>query len=74
MRRLGLSVAADLLPQIWRCVLATVAMALVLWAMGLGWRPMEMALLPVAIGVGAVVYAASLIVLWSVSGRPAGPG
>lgn len=73
MRRLRLSVAADLLPQIWRCVLATAAMAAALALAGFGWRPIDLVWLPVAIALGAAVYGLTLMLLWLVCGRPAGP-
>ncbi|GAC1342074.1 MAG: lipopolysaccharide biosynthesis protein [Acetobacteraceae bacterium] len=76
MRNLRLAVWTDLVPQVWRCVLATVAMAAVLWCTGLGWQSSS---LPPAIGLlgaaalGTVVYAAALGLLWLAAGRPAGP-
>lgn len=73
MRRLGLSLWSDLLPQVARCVLASGAMALALWGAGLGWRDMDLILLPVAIGFGAVCYAAALFGCWQLAGRPPGP-
>jgi hypothetical protein len=73
MRRLRLSANADLLPQIWRCVVATGAMAAVLWQTGLGWVTMDLTRLPLAVAAGALVYGAALFGLWGSTGRPAGP-
>ncbi len=73
MRRLNLSLFADLMPQVWRCVLATAAMAGAMWMAGLGWRAMGVIWLPVAILLGAAVYGLALLGLWALAGRPAGP-
>ncbi len=73
MRRLHLSPVRDLLPQIWRCVLATAVMAAALWGAGLGWREVSLPLLAAAVGLGAVVYGAVLVLLWIACGRPSGP-
>jgi lipopolysaccharide exporter len=73
MRRLHLSLPRDLLPQIWRCVLATAGMAAVLWATGLGWREMATPFLIAAVALGAATYGAALAGLWILAGRPAGP-
>jgi len=73
MRRLGLSALRDLVPQIWRVVLATAVMAGALWGTGLGWRDMGIPLMVVAILLGVIVYGAALALLWFMAGRPPGP-
>lgn len=73
MRRLHLSLRRDLLPQMWRCLLATAVMAGVLWAAGLGWQQTSAPLLAAAVALGAVAYGAALAGLWLLAGRPAGP-
>ncbi len=73
MRRLRLSLAADLLPQVWRGVLATSAMAASLWFAGLGWRAIGPIWLVSAILLGAGVYGVALLLLWAMAGRPPGP-
>ncbi len=76
MRRLGLSLGADMLPQLWRCLAATTVMAGVLWQAGLGWR-MAAAPPPLAlaegVALGAVAYGATLLGLFVASGQPDGP-
>ena len=72
LRRLHLSVWRDLLPTIWRPIVATGAMAAVLLAAGLGWQPLPLALLPVAIAIGGAAYGLCLLALWLAVGRPAG--
>jgi len=73
MRRLHLSPARDLLPQMWRCLLATGAMGASLWGAGLGWTVFPAAWLPAAVALGAGVYLFLLAALWWIAGRPAGP-
>lgn len=72
MRRLGLPLGS-LGPRLWRCVLATAAMAVVLWRSGLGWQPTGLVAMAAAIALGAATYALALLGLWLLSGRPAGP-
>ena len=71
MRRLDLPLRR-LGPLMWRCVVATAAMAAVLTASGLGWRSMSVQAMAGTIVLGAVVYAGVLLVSWLVAGRPAG--
>ena len=72
MRRLHLPPFA-LLPLLWRCVLATVVMAVSLWSAGLGWSDSSVLKLAVAVPLGAIAYAAALFALWLLAGRPDGP-
>lgn len=70
---------ADLTVRVWRSVLATAAMAGVLWWSGLSWNgappvtlwdcAIEMA---AAAALGATVYIGVVLALWQASGRPAG--
>jgi PST family polysaccharide transporter len=68
-----------LLGDVWRCFAATAAMALALWAAGLGWAPAghgsaaALATLLRAVPLGAAVYLAVLLGLWLAMRRPAGP-
>ncbi|MDR3534923.1 MAG: lipopolysaccharide biosynthesis protein [Acetobacteraceae bacterium] len=68
----------DLLRGIWRCVLATVAMALVLVAQGIGWAaapPTAWAACGViaqGVATGAATYGAVLLAAWWLSGQPRG--
>jgi lipopolysaccharide exporter len=77
LRRFGLRVS-DLIRHTWRCLLATVAMALVLYMTGLGWHRASgdsIALLTrllVAVSAGAAIYIAVLALAWVAVGRPAG--
>ena len=76
MQSLRLKLFGDLLPLVWRCLVATAVMAAALWGAGFGWRPATgpAALAgaeAVVLGVGAYVLA--LAGLWAASGRPAGP-
>ncbi len=77
LRRFGLR-ARDLLRHTWRCLLATAAMTAVMAGFGLGWAtvdgsPLRLAAnLSLACGVGAFVYAATLLALWTLAGRPRG--
>lgn len=76
MRSLRLSLLHDLVPQIYRCVLATVAMGAALFAAGLGWRPANgppAILLAGGVGFGVTVYVLVLAGLWLAAGRPPGP-
>ena len=73
MRRLGLSPVCGLGPLMWRCVIATAAMAGVLWWSGLGWQGIGVLGMIGAIAVGAVSYGLVLLGLWLVCGRPVGP-
>ena len=74
-RRFGIGAGA-LAGQVWRPLVATAAMATVLWTTGLGWLPTgpENALgaLLAGGGVGAVVFVAVLPIAWIAAGRPAG--
>jgi O-antigen/teichoic acid export membrane protein len=69
----------DLLSRIWRCLMATAAMAAVLASSGLGWSTNSTTIganlwqLFVASFAGAAVYVIALLGLWFVSGRPNGP-
>ena len=76
MRSLRVSFKSDLVPQVWRCLLATAAMAAALWATGLGWQPVLGPAAMVAgetVIVGAAAYLLTLALLWLLAGRPAGP-
>ena len=70
--------AIDLLRTTWRSILATVVMALVVVAEGIGWAPPASGNLPLATDLltaassGAVVYCAVLLTAWRLSGRPDG--
>jgi lipopolysaccharide exporter len=74
-RRFGIGAGA-LAEQVWRPLIATVAMAAVLWATGLGWVPTEagngLVALLAGVGVGAIVYLAVLLTVWLAAGRPVG--
>jgi lipopolysaccharide exporter len=74
-RRFGIGAGA-LAEQVWRPLVATAAMAAVLWASGLGWVPTEqgngLGALVAGVGVGAIVFAAVLPTLWLLAGRPVG--
>jgi O-antigen/teichoic acid export membrane protein len=62
----------------WRCVAASAVMGFVVWAIGLGWAPLPGSAMATglqllqAIAAGVSVYAATLLLLWLASGRPAG--
>ena len=77
MRRLKLRIRA-VLGSVARPAGAVAIMAMTLASMGLGWtdwdggNPALASNLGLAVGSGAVVYAASLMGLWFVMGRPAG--
>lgn len=68
-----------LLGDVWRSIAATAAMALVLWAAGFGWVPLEggaaaaLADLARAVPLGAAVYLAVLLGLWLAMRAPPGP-
>jgi O-antigen/teichoic acid export membrane protein len=68
-----------LLRRVWRCLLATSAMAAYLMLSGYGWEPSvpqlgyDVSHLFVACGSGGIVYTVVLLGLWLVSGRPSGP-
>jgi O-antigen/teichoic acid export membrane protein len=70
--------AVDLLHGVWRCVIATVAMAAGVWWEGLGWTAAAGTsfdlLYSMALGSasGAAIYIAVLLLTWWVSGRPRG--
>src|SRR5206468_6496493 len=49
MRRMRVSAWGDFVPQVWRSVAATLVMAWVLWAAGLGWRDTGVGLLVPAV-------------------------
>jgi O-antigen/teichoic acid export membrane protein len=69
---------AAVLLRCWRPAAASAAMALVLWATGLGWAPVPadaaaaIRALAVGVGCGVVVYAAVATALWLACGRPEG--
>ena len=69
LRRFGIGFRG-LLAQVWRPVLATGAMGVVLWGFGLGWAPGDG--LVVGVVVGAGVFVAGLLGAWLLAGRPAG--
>lgn len=77
LRASGLS-ARELLPHAWRPPVATLAMVLTLWSLGLGWADMPdgaaAALFVLAVGAaaGAAAYALAIGALWVAAGRPAG--
>ncbi|MFC7541192.1 oligosaccharide flippase family protein [Siccirubricoccus deserti] len=76
-RMLRVRPGAVLLPC-WRPAAASAAMALVLWATGLGWAPVPtdaaaaIRALAAGVGCGVVVYAAIAAALWLACNRPAG--
>ena len=72
MRRLGLPIGR-LARLMWRCVVATGAMAAVLAGSGLGWRDTGLLAMVAAILLGAAVYGLALLTLWLGAGRPDGP-
>jgi O-antigen/teichoic acid export membrane protein len=69
----------DIISRIWRCLAASVAMAAALAFSGLGWAESAVTvaenirLLLLTSLAGAAVYAAALLGLWVLSGRPTGP-
>lgn len=69
----------DLLSRIWRCLVASLAMAVFLAASGLGWvnnQPnflVDLMQLLTASATGATVYTVVLLCLWFASGKPNGP-
>jgi lipopolysaccharide exporter len=69
----------DLLSRIWRCLMASAAMAVLLALSDLGWSTSSATIaanvwqLFAATFVGAAVYVITLLGLWFVSGRPNGP-
>lgn len=69
LRRFGIGFRG-LLAQVWRPVLATGAMGVVLWGFGLGWAPGDG--LVVGVVVGAGVFVVGLLGAWLLAGRPAG--
>ncbi len=76
MRSLGLSALRDVMPRVWRGVLATAVMAAVLAWTGLGWQvdPNGPVLaLAGAAAAGALTYGVALAGLWWAAGRPEGP-
>jgi O-antigen/teichoic acid export membrane protein len=82
LRQMRTSLFGDLVPRLWRCVLAVLAMAMGLSLLGIGWGADFEAALPGMsasfwlFGVsmlGAVIYASTLFGLWLLSGRPKGP-
>lgn len=80
MQRLRIS-WRRLLSRLWRSFLAVGLMTLVLDAAGLGWFNLHATASDAAlafqlleiIAIGALTYAASLLVLWLAAGRPDGP-
>lgn len=77
MHLLGIAPAA-LLARLWRPVTCATMMALVLWLTGLGWAAAPGSagdaahLLAACSALGAGIYAASVVALWWVQGRPPG--
>ena len=69
LRRFGIGFRG-LLAQVWRPVLATGAMGVVLWGFGLGWAPGDGLLVGVVVGAG--VFVVGLLGAWLLAGRPAG--
>ena len=69
LRRFGIGFGG-LAAQVWRPVLATGAMGVVLRAFGLGWAPGNG--LVVGVVVGAGVFVVGLLGAWLLAGRPAG--
>jgi len=68
--RIGLGAA---LGPLWRPGVAAGAMALGLWAAGLGWSGAAgLGALLLAVSAGAAIYAGVLFSLWGACGRPAG--
>ena len=69
----------DLLSRIWRCLLASAGMTLVLVLSGLGWADSastiveNLRLLVLTCLTGGAAYTLVLLVLWLGSGRPEGP-
>jgi hypothetical protein len=70
----GFAIApAALLGRLWRSVLATIAMAAVLLSSGLGGQGANPALaLLGGVAIGAGVYIATVLALWTLAGRPGG--
>jgi lipopolysaccharide exporter len=77
LHHLGLR-PARLLAQVWRPLVAVVAMAAGLWWAGLGWAPAPLAAaaatraLLAGVTLGALLYFAVLGALWVACGQPAG--
>ena len=73
MRRFRIS-GREIASRMWRPALAAVAMALVLYAGGLGWtdNPDPRDLIQAAI-VGSLIYGVVLAGTWTLAGRPFGP-
>ncbi len=67
-----------LLARVTRPLLASLLMALALWASGLGWAPppadaaRALWLVLGGVGLGAVTFTVALLTLWVLAGRPAG--
>jgi lipopolysaccharide exporter len=77
-RQMGASVLRELVPMLWRCVVAVAVMAGTLTVTGLGWGGDFTAVNPYlglfgTSALGAAIYTASLIGLWFASGKPNGP-
>lgn len=76
--RLGIT-ALDMVRRLWRAIVACIAMTAGLFQMGMGWTPTQ-ASDPLGLTVdlatrstlGAVLFIATLIVLWFAAGRPDG--
>ena len=68
--------AGALLGQIWRPVLATAVMTAVLWGTDYGWqgvgRGNGLVALIAGLGIGAPVFAATLLLIWRAAGYPNG--
>ena len=68
----------DLLRATWRSIVGAAAMALVVWAEGIGWAAPRDGVVPlltdlgVAVATGAATYCATVLALWWVSGHPDG--
>ncbi len=77
-RRIGISFHRQVIPVLWRGLLATAVMVGSLWALGLGWAPPPVGRDPYlglfgVSALGAAIYGVTLGLLWVASGRPDGP-
>ncbi len=76
--QLRIGLFRDVVPVLWRCLAATAVMAGVIQALGLGWGAdfddlsPYLALFGVAL-LGALLYLATLVLLWWLCGKPDGP-
>jgi lipopolysaccharide exporter len=66
--------ARAMIRRVWRPLFATVTMATMMAATGIGWSDdPNLFILLEAVAVGATTYAAVLLTSWILAGRPAGP-